>query len=187
MKNNEPHAIATVRRLCIAMLAFLPWLSACANDAGPPKPPLSLPFEVQKAGNKVETELRVVEHRGYIFALLFMYKKDDQEDRARVRKLAGEYEKNQNGELIEPGVPILLRLKIDVIDDSGVKTMLEQEISELRMTSYGAVSFNKRISAVPLKPGHYRISVESLKDVPELLGTPVIFQIGRDPKTLPIS
>ena len=178
MNNNERHAIMTGRWLSIFLLAFLPWLTACAKS--------NLPFEVQKAGNKVEIEYRAVEHRGYLFDLRLMYKEGDQVDRERVRKLAGRYEKDNNGKLIEPGVPILLRFKIDAIDDSGVQPMLEQEISELRMTSYGADSFDKRIAEVILKPGRYRISVESLKDVPELVGTPVIFRIGFYAKSTPI-
>lgn len=168
------------RWLTFLILAFLPWLTACA------KAPTSWPFEVQKAGNKVEVEFEAVEHRGYLFDLRLMYKEGDREDGERVRKLAGRYEKDNNGKLLEPGVPILLRIKIDEIDDTGVKPMLDQEISELRTTSHGANSFDKRITEVPLKPGRYRISVESLKDVPELFGTPVIFSIGFYAKSTPI-
>lgn len=162
------------------MLAFLPWLTGCVNG------PSSLPFEVQKAGNKVEIEFRAAEHRGYFFNLLLMYKEGDQEDRARVRKLAGSYEKDKNGKLIEPGIPIVLRFKINVIDDSGERPMLEQEIPVLGLTSWGGDSFSKQITTVILKPGRYRISVESLKDAPELVGTPVIFSIGIDAKSTPI-
>jgi len=170
----------TGRWSSVLVLAFLPWLTACANA------PSSWPFEVQKAGNKVEVEFKAGEHRGYLFDLRLMYKEGDQVDRERVRKLAGRYEQDNNGKLIEPGVPILLRFKIDVIDDSGIKPMLDQVTSELRMTSHGADSFDKRIIEVPLKPGRYRISVESLKDVPELFGTPVIFRIGFNAKTTAI-
>ena len=37
------------------------------------------------------------------------------------------------------------------------------------------------------RQGRYRISVESLRDVPELFGTPAIFRIGTDPKASSIS
>ena len=169
------------RWLAVAMIAVLPWLAACANT------PSSVPFAVQKAGNKIEIEYRAVEHRFYLLDLRLMYKEGDQEDRERVSKLAGRYEKDPNGKLIQPGVPILLKLRIDAIDDSGVRPMLEREISDLRTTSYGSDSFDKRIATVPLKPGRYRISVESLRDVPELFGTPAIFRIGTDPKVSSIS
>lgn len=180
MNNNEHQTIMKPGWLFVLMLSFLPWLTACANQ------PSSWPFAVQKAGNKVEVEFKADEHRGYLFDLRLMYKEGDQVDRERVRKLAGRYEKDNNGKLIEPGAPILLRLKIDAIDDSGIKPMFDQEISELRMTSHGADSFNKRIAEVPLKPGRYRISVESLSNVPELLGTTVVFSIGFYAKSDPI-
>lgn len=174
MNNSECHVIKTVRRLFIVMLAFIPWLTACANDAGPPKPPLSLPFEVQKAGSKVETELEVIEHREYIFSLRFGFKKNDEVDRARVKKLVGENAQFKGG----TGVPTPLIFKISVIDATGERPMLQQEIPELRLRSWGGDSFDKHIAYVILKPGHYRISVESLKDAPELVGTPIAFSIG---------
>lgn len=182
----SPHRLLKAKLLLLVVLIIFPWFSACARDAKPLQPPLSLPFEMQKAGNKVETELRVIEHRGYLFDLQLMYKERDQVDRARVKKLAGAATIDKYGNLVEPGILILLRLKIEVVDDSGVKLMFEQEISELRLTSHGADSFDKRIAVVPLKPGRYRISVESLKDVPDLVGTPVIFRIGFYAKSTPI-
>lgn len=174
------------KRLFVAMLAFFPWFSACTNDTRPPKPPLILPFAVQKAGNKVETELRVVEHRGYRFSLRLGFKKGDEEDRRRVRKLAGDFGRDRNGKLIEPGISIPLGLKISVIDSSGERSLLEREILEEEMYAYGSDHYSKQIIEVVLRPGHYRIAIESLKDTPELLGTPVALGIDFNPKTNPI-
>lgn len=174
------------RRRFLMLLVVMPFLSACRASDDLPKPPLSLPFEIQKAGNKVEIKLRVVERRHYLFNILLMYKEGDQVDRARVRKLAGAYDMDKSGKLIEPGVPIQLRFKIYSIEAEEERTLLENTIlqsEEIRTISHSATSFNKQFAVVDLKPGHYRISVESLKDVPELIGTPVMFQIGRDPKT----
>lgn len=178
--NNKVRQISMKPRLLpVFMLAFLPWLTACAKDVAPPQPPINLPFEVQKAGSRVETKLQIVEERGYWFSLLFRYKKGDGLDGARVGKLAGRYDKDKSGRLIEPGVPIVLRLKIYVINSSGDRLVLEQDVSELRMTAMGGDHYTKGIiPPLILKPGSYRISVESLKDVPELIGTPVEFQIG---------
>lgn len=189
MNNSESYAMKTARQLFIVMVMSLPWLTAYANDTQFHKPPLSLPFEVQKAGNKVEAKLEVVEHRLYVLQLRLMYKEGDQKDRARVRKLAGDYEMDKSGKLIEPGVSIQLRFQIYSIEAGEERTLLEKTIlqpEEIRMTSYGAEFFSKRFAEVPLKPGRYRISVESLTDVPELIGTPVMLQIGRDPKAVPI-
>lgn len=169
-----------LRRRLLMLLAVMPFLSACKVSDGLPKPPIQLPFAIQKKGNKVEIKLRVVEHRHYLFNIQFMYKEGDQVDRARVMKLAGEYN------LIESGVPIQLRLKINSIEAAGEQTLIKDSIlqpEEIRKISHSSTSFNKQFAVVNLKPGHYKISVESLRDVPELIGTPVVFQIGRDPKT----
>lgn len=166
----------TARQLVIVMLVFLPWLTACTKS--------DFPFEAQKARNAIEVKLWVLEHRSYVFNLRFMYKEEDLEDRLRVKKLVGEYNRDNDGKLIEPGIPILLRLKIDVNDDSGLRPMLDREISELMRTGHGSDFYDKEIAAVILKPGHYRIMVESVHDVPELIGTPVMLHIGRDPRKI---
>ncbi len=189
MKNNKHKVIMIVRRLFIAMVAFFPWLSACTNSAGLPKPPLNLPFNVQKSGSKVETELWVARHRVYSFNLMFMAKQNDQGDRVRIGELAGRWATDQNRQPIEvePGVPVLLKLRIDLIKSSGINTILEKEFSDIRTAGGNADFVYKKITLVPLKPGHYRISIESLKDAPKLQETPVIFQISSDPKTSDLS
>lgn len=178
MSNNRRQANMKFRWLSVLMLAFLPWQSVCANGAQPPKPPIKLPFEVQMAGSKVETEMRIVERKQYSFALQFSYREGDQEDRTRVRKLVGSYEKDRNGNLIDAGIPTPLRFKINIIDAAGERPMLEQEIQVLELTSWGGDSFGKIFAFVTLDPGHYRVSVESLKDAPEIVGTTITFMIG---------
>ena len=44
MSKKESQLIMKTKWLLIAMLVFIPGLSACAHDMQPPKPPLSLPF-----------------------------------------------------------------------------------------------------------------------------------------------
>jgi hypothetical protein len=181
----------------IVTLGIFLWLSACAihsacdihdihtdnKDAGlPPMPPIELPFEVQKAGAKVETLMRTKEGRiGYNFDLEFKFKKNDPEDRARVNKLTGDASyKKYDGRVTQPGIPIHLRLKIYIIEAAGERPILDKEIhdpQELRLTSGGDDYFCKLIADVNLKPGIYRVSLESLKDVPELIGTPVFLSI----------
>lgn len=175
MDNNGRQAITTARWLSIFMLAFLSCLSACAKAVGPPQPPIKLSFEVQKAGNRVETEMRIVERKQYSFRLKFLYKDNDEGDRVRVKKLVGEDGQFKSG---DPGIPTPLRFKISAIDSTGEKPMLEQEITEMRLTSWGSGSYDKIFAFVTLNPGHYRVSVESLKDAPELVGTTVAFMIG---------
>ncbi len=165
------------RWLSILILAFLPWLTGCANGSLP-KPPIRLPFEVQKAGSRVETEMQIVEEKEYRFGLLFLYKKGDQADGERVRKLAGYSDLDIGGKLLRPGIPTSLRFQIYVIDSAGDRLLLEQDVSELRTVGWGSGRYTKQIVYLILKPGHYRVSVESLQDVPELIGTQVELQIA---------
>lgn len=74
-------------------------------------------------------------------------------DRARVKKLAGDYQMDTDGKLIEPGVPIQLSLEIKAIETTEELPTLEKNIlqpEEIRTISYGATSFNKRFAVVYL-------------------------------------
>ena len=178
MNNNVRRTNIKPGWLSIFIIAFLPWLSGCANGSQPPKPPIKLPFVVQKAGSKVETEMRIVEEKEYRFSLLFLYKKDDRADGERVRELAGYSDLDMGGKLLRPGVQTPLRLKIHVMDSAGDRLLLEQDILELRTVAAGSGRYTKQVIYMILKPGQYRVSVESLQDVPELIGTPVELQIA---------
>jgi hypothetical protein len=194
--------------LSIFMLAFIPWFSGCTTVPQAPKPPIFLPFNVQKAGNKVETEMRIEERKQYSFRLRFAYKKNDLEDDKRVRKLTGDSRQRYENRIdvgistpmrfkigedgkaalqqdisekgltwIDSGIPTPLRFKINVIDNEGEKLLLEQDIPIMGLTSWGSGILDKIFAQVILNPGHYRVSVESLKDAPELVGTKITFCI----------
>lgn len=47
------------------------------------------------------------------------------------------------------------------------------------LTGASGLSFTRIIKDIRLKPGRYRLSVTSLKDIPELEGTPVTFEVYR--------
>ena len=167
--------LLNVKLLFFAILIILPWFSACAKDAQSPKPPIVLPFAVEKAGNKVETEMRIVEHREYTFSLQFSYKEGDQADRARVKRLVGDDMQDKNG---DPGIPTPLKLKVSVIEPAGGRVIVDKEIQKLRLRSWGGDSFDKHIDYIKLEPGHYRVSIESLQDAPDLTGIPVALVIS---------
>ena len=167
------------KQLLITLLTFLQGLSACVGNSQIPKPPVEFPFAVEKAGSKIETELRITEKNIYAFDLRFMYKEDDQTDRARVRKLTGDDETDKTGKLIDSGASILLNLKIYRLEDQRESLVIVKESSEQPLYSWGGDSFNKTILDIPLDIGHYRIRIENLKDTPELAGTKINFQIAR--------
>jgi hypothetical protein len=71
-----------------------------------------------------------------------------------------------------------LKLTIRVIDPSGVQTFLEKEIMVGDgINSSAASHFSREIDIIKLEPGFYRITVQSLKDIPELANTKVVFAI----------
>lgn len=177
----------------IAMLASFPWISVCASDMRPPKPPLFVPFEAQKAGSIFTTELRVVEHRGYKFALLLKTKKGaSMEDARRLMELAGKFGRDKSGKqpwggkLLWPGISIPLKLKVSIIDASGERAIYDKEIHEEEVVGGGSMGIEKLIDTIELKSGHYRISIQSLKDIPELAENPINFGIYKWPNTNPI-
>lgn len=197
MNKNEHQLITKTKRLFIAMLAFFPWLPACASDARPPKPPLFVPFEAQKAGSVFTTELRVVEHRSYIFSLALGVKKgatreETMENARRLDELAGKFGRDKSGKqpwggkLLRPGISIPLKLKITAIDSAGERIVYDKEIHEEERISVGQRGFAKLIDSIELNRGLYRINIQSLKDIPELAESPITFGIYGWPNSNPI-
>lgn len=179
MKNKQYRTNSKPRRISIFMLAFLPWLSGCANGSQPPTPPLSLPFEVQKAGYKVESELRIVERQTYTFELQYFFRENDQADRAKVWKLAGGSLKDKTGTRVELGAPLRIKLKIIRKLEDNEQPQLEKNIANPHLYSWGGDSLNSKIANILLDPGIYKVSVENLSDAPEFQGIKVGLRIAR--------
>ena len=176
--HKVPYSAGFIKAIrCLAALALLPLLPACAGNSQIPEPPIKFPFAVEKAGGKIETELRITEKNIYAFDLDFMYKENDQTDLARVRKLIGMTVTDKTGKLIDPGVPIFLSLKIYRLEAQGESLVIAKESSEQRSEALGADQVSKTILDIPLDIGHYKICIENLKDVPELTGTKIYFNI----------
>lgn len=165
--------------LLAIILSSCPCSSAYAKLGLPPKPPIVLPFAVELAGNKIETDVRIVKEQSYSLVLYFMYKENDREDRARIRQLIGRATRNKEGRVIEPGIPIPVRIKISAVESQKERLIVDTELSEHELESWGADSFKKVMTELFLKPGHYRVCIESLKDIPELKGTRINFGIVR--------
>ena len=164
-----------MKKILTVIITMLVSIAGCT--AAGPRPPIKLPFAVHQAGATVLTELRIVEERRYPFSLKFMYNEKDKADQERVRKLVGGHEKDKHGKLLEPGIPIPLKLTIDVIDSSGERTLLEKDVLAFGEYCHGINFFDRDYDLIQLSPGLYRVTVQSLKDIPELADTKVIFCI----------
>jgi hypothetical protein len=164
--------------VCILLLlSIVLGLQACTKDEGFPKPPLILPLSLEKAGSKIETDLRVVDHNIYYFSLNFSYKEKDEVDRARVKILIGGNEIDKYGKALHPGVPTPVILRVSAIEAGQENAIYSKEINPI-LTSWGADSFGKTIGFTELKPGLYKVQLENLRSSPEFNGTPVYLGIG---------
>lgn len=173
--------------LLAAALVSLLWLSACSDTEKLPQPPLSFLFDTQKAGFKIETDIRVVDYNSYEFGFKLGFKKGDAADRERVKKLAGDFGRNKAGKLIQPGVPIPLRIRIEARKPSTLESVFEREFLEEEMYATGDTYFRTAITNVKLRPGTYHLVIENLKEVLELKSTPVTLTITADPKSSTIA
>lgn len=160
--------------------------SACSGSTTTLKPPVQVPFVVGRAGSLVQIEIVIAEHRGYWFNLEFPYNKGDNADFLRIRQLTGNYEKDAGGKPTASGVPIQIRLSI-VGQNSANENVSYEKISEPTLASYGSGYVTKRIDTVPLKPGRYRITVESLLNAQEFSGVHAEFSVNWHPKSSVIS
>lgn len=165
-----------MKKILVTIMTIFFCFTGCV--AAGPRPPIELPFAVHQAGAAVSTELRIVEERSYPFHLKFMFNEKDRADQERVRKLVGYHQKDRNGKFTEPGIQIPLKITINIIDSSGERLFLEREVLTMGMDGGPAINFfDREIDFIQLPPGLYRVMVQSLKDITELVNTKVILGI----------
>lgn len=159
-------------------LSFL--LSGCTPSL--PSPPMRIPFAVHKAGSKVEATFLIRKEVTYLFALEYLYRSDDLNVKEYIQKLAGTGQSDASGRYINTGIPVYLKFKlVQINNDTGrEKVLYDEELSEHPRRSWDHQSLDKRIAVIPLSTGYYRVSVENLRDVPELSNIAVNFELIED-------
>ena len=162
-----------------AFLLLSSILAACSTEPELPKPPISFPFLAWKAGEKLDFQFRIKEQRLYEFSITIYHKKDDYEDRERIRKLVGTYGRDSSGKIDNPGVSIPLALKVIREDSDQGKIIIDETIYELEKYAHNGDSFSKMITEVILEPGNYRCQIESLSNIPEFAGTEMKFALAK--------
>lgn len=164
MKTGKLIGVAGVV-LCFFLSGYIPPPSL-------PSPPIHIPIAVHKAGSKAETTFLIREDSRYFFALEYLYRSDDLNVRNYIRELAGTGQSDATGRYINTGIPVYLNFKlVQINSETGTEKILQhQELSEHPVFSMGHESLDKRIAIVPLTAGYYRVSVENLREVPELSG-----------------
>jgi len=183
------------------------------------KPPISIPFDITKQGNKIELELKIKESNSYSFRLEFYYddprrskywivelvkhylpqkKYSDEEwnevmkDYNRVYRLIGTEELVVDSKPEEaykshwvkyPGIPTPIHLTIIKLEDDGSSKVVFDEVRDKwegqNFVGCGPLSCNKELERTGLEKANYKISVQVIKDSPELANTKIHFAIGR--------
>lgn len=66
----QKFSFLAIKQHFAAVFISLPCLSACLDSTKLPKPPLLFPFDTQKAGFKIEVDMRIVDCHGYEFGFM---------------------------------------------------------------------------------------------------------------------
>ena len=188
--------------IALSTLSFFIFMTQNSNASGffdifksrPPEPPVYVPFDITKKGNKAEIMFRLTDdRRSYPFGITFRYKEGDWKDVDRIFKLTGDIptcktdkdgkcERNKYGEVIyvkpkEPGIPTPVRLKIFLITDNKSELVYEKEIDPALYSGGGSGRIAKGVGNPILEPGIYKAEIESLRNCPELIGEQIEFEI----------
>ncbi|GEM_PF-2407809 len=180
----------TINKIVPNIFLFLITILLSSTMVGCATAPLypAMPFAVHRAGATMVQEVKLDYDVYYAFDLLLYFNKDTAD---RVHKLAGSgrFREDETGKPIyfNDGVPIYLELKIIGLDEAVKGFYFEDKLFSGALESAGPDPhspyvpnsgkgvFYRMIKTMRLKPGLYRITLKSLRDIPELEGTPVAF------------
>jgi hypothetical protein len=137
---------------------------------------LSLPFEAGRQGASVATTMRVLVEENHSFRLKLQAREGDQADIDRVKALAG-VGNPYAGREDSAGIPIPIRLHVIRVRGSAEELLIDRKFSDHTL-EVSAPNPAKVITRMPLPSGRYRFRIEALRDIPELAGTPVRFEVS---------
>ena len=157
------------------MLFALFGLTSCNLSDQPklPKPPFKTPVNLSHKGVVADFDIRVPKHRIYRFRMRFEYPEEDRAEREHVRRLVGDYGRDKNNNLIEPG--ILTPVKLTIF--KGESVIYQRIIKDPETYAHGSGFFAKLIGHCDLKRGKYRFVLESLAQLQEYASIPTKFVI----------
>lgn len=178
-----------LRRIMASLLVLLPGIPQSAlADALTIPPVRSFPFDVSRGDSTLDVEIQIREYRNYYFALQFDYAGRD--DEYRVEKLVGGGSTYTDGKYEKPGIVAPIRLEIVRIDgdsSEGSKVIYKDTVESQGHYVHGftEIKFNghyrRMLISIALKPGLYRVHVNTIRDSPEFVGTPTHLKIEWHP------
>ena len=160
-------------------------LTSCnlSNQPKLPKPPFKTPISsLSGKGVVADFNIRITSYDIYEFKLRFEYPEGDQAERERVRKLVGDYGRDKDNNLIEPGILTPVKLTIFKKQKQGELMIYQKIIKDPETYSASSNDFGKKLGHCDLKRGKYRFVLESLAQPQEYASIPTKFHIGTEPK-----
>jgi len=155
-------------------------MTACAEQSTILKPPLEIPFSLDKGDEVAEFEIHIIEKQTYTFGLGFYFNINDPNDSWRVLKLTGTSSKDSHtGEYVDLGVPLKLRLQIKSKDENISYFDFDKMESKIGNYAAGGKSFDKKIANILLEPGSYKVRLINLIAAPAMQGTLIKIHIRR--------
>lgn len=181
---------------CLALFPWLPSCKPPDDPTAPTIPPWrSFRWDISKKDSLIEQEFVVTEYRSYSFDIEFhhnglpeswiqfigtggdsFFTKDPNhpthvgvDDAGGVDRL---YELYRKGELIlkhvDPGVVVPVHIRVEKIDPgTGNRTLMADEtINTEALYKGGNGEVSRIITAVALRPGRYKVTAVTLRDVP---------------------
>ena len=145
-----------------------------------PAAQVDLPFHAGVKGSVVETQLHASTTKNYTFYLDLHFREGDQQDRERVRKLAGTgaYDRSGPGaRQIDTGLRIPVHLSVGRVGAVTQWSILDADFASHDLEGFTAGYYSKIIAGARLEPGDYRVRLEALQNIPELSDIPVSFNI----------
>jgi hypothetical protein len=140
-------------------------------------PSFDSPFRADKKEEIISANLKISRKLLFQFYFDFYFLPNNQEDRTRIQKLAGDFGSLQDGKRINSGISIPINLTITRIIHDNESVIYSNNIYQEPMYGFTSRFFSKLIFSVPLEGGMYKIYVKTLQETPELSNVSVHFDI----------
>lgn len=139
--------------------------TGCDAYSGIRKPPLSVLFPVETAGSRISFMFDISKTDFYAVKLRYFCDKNLRDD---VWKKVGGEVIDESGKWVEPGAPIIIRIRLVQENSATDSVKIDKEFATPKLFSLGDCEFDARLTYLQLTPGRYTLTAESLKEAPEL-------------------
>lgn len=140
--------------------------------------PISVPFAVHKAGTRLTCEVVIEDEGGYGVYLSYL-NNGTKEDSKRVLRIADGYKYDASSDVwidMGEGGPMIVRYILKSLDSGQI--LRDEVIEHPDIWSWDGERRNAVLGAFSLLPGRYEVTIESLKDVPEMATVRTELKVG---------